>query len=359
VGPGVAFDRPLNAQEVIFWREFQRVIGTWDARGAGLGGWTLDVHHVYDPVQRLLLRGDGTRRSAADALAVTMSTIAGGGTDFSPQDGSPAKSARFYDTQSVIAGPDGSVYVSVPNTVKRIAPDGRVFTIAGGGPPSTCQRSTDPCGDGGPATRAVLRTPRGLALGEPGNSGDGGPATRATLFAQSIALGPDGSLYIGNPNNSGVDTARVRRVDPSGIISHYIGAPVVPNAGWSVTVGPNGSVYVGAERQVSRVSPDGTVVRVAGGGSPADGIGLYVYVDNDPVTKADPGGVASLGASAYEGLGGGFKLAFTNKGVSMCFELGVGIGDSIEVNPFAISMRRESRLTRAPPSNSDLVSGWN
>jgi RHS repeat-associated protein len=61
---------------------------------------------------------------------------------------------------------------------------------------------------------------------------------------------------------------------------------------------------------------------------------MYVYADNDPVNKADLGGLVSGGMSAYDGLGGGFKFAITDKGLSVCFEMGVGFGDSIELNPF-------------------------
>ncbi|HEY5962365.1 MAG TPA: hypothetical protein VIV60_37670, partial [Polyangiaceae bacterium] len=42
------------------WSGRQTGVGKWLATSAGLGGWTLDVNHVYDPA-RILWRGDGGR----------------------------------------------------------------------------------------------------------------------------------------------------------------------------------------------------------------------------------------------------------------------------------------------------------
>ena len=50
---------------------------------------------------------------------------------------------------------------------------------------------------------------------------------------------------------------------------------------------------------------------------------LYAYVGNDPASAVDPGGLFSVEASAYEGLGGGAKLSLTKEGFSLCAELGV------------------------------------
>jgi len=38
--------------------------GIWDARGLSNGGWSLSEHHVYDPERRIVLKGDGSMRSA-------------------------------------------------------------------------------------------------------------------------------------------------------------------------------------------------------------------------------------------------------------------------------------------------------
>ncbi|MGH3932895.1 MAG: hypothetical protein ACRDTF_23305, partial [Pseudonocardiaceae bacterium] len=104
--------------------------------------------------------------------------------------------------------------------------------------------------DGGPATAADLRFPIGLAVGNDGSlyiaeggndrirrvdpsgvittvagngtrgfSGDGGPAAQAQLFAPGqIHLDPQGSLYIADRGNN-----RIRQVDPSGVITTVAG----------------------------------------------------------------------------------------------------------------------------------------
>jgi hypothetical protein len=43
----------------------------WDARSVGLGGWTLDVNHAYNPAGNTLHLGDGTTRSSASLGTVT------------------------------------------------------------------------------------------------------------------------------------------------------------------------------------------------------------------------------------------------------------------------------------------------
>ena len=54
-GPGLEF---------ILWQTWAAAIGQWDARAQGLGGWSLNAHHAYDPLRQVLYLGNGQRRSA-------------------------------------------------------------------------------------------------------------------------------------------------------------------------------------------------------------------------------------------------------------------------------------------------------
>ena len=62
---------------------------------------------------------------------------------------------------------------------------------------------------------------------------------------------------------------------------------------------------------------------------------LYAYVGNSPVTYRDPLGLWCVGASAYEGFGGGAKVCSDENGVTICFEVGFGLGASVDIEPFA------------------------
>src|SRR5262249_21820022 len=74
----------LPAARLVVSQTWHQSIGGWDAGLEGLGGWSLDVHHAYDPAAGVLTLGDGTTRSAAADFADVISTVAGGG---QPSDG--------------------------------------------------------------------------------------------------------------------------------------------------------------------------------------------------------------------------------------------------------------------------------
>lgn len=61
---------------------------------------------------------------------------------------------------------------------------------------------------------------------------------------------------------------------------------------------------------------------------------LYVYVGNNPVNLRDPYGLFCIGGSAYTGIGVGGQLCITGEGLSLCGEVGFGVGGGVEVSPF-------------------------
>jgi RHS repeat-associated protein len=255
--PVAAFDRAdrVFGGQSSTWRGF---VGSFDARAAGLGGWTLEPHHAYDPYTEVLYRGDGTKRTAANLPAV-LRTVAGGGTNASPPDGLPGTQAQLLSVPKAAVAPDGTVYLAAAgNRIFRLLPpasgssDWTLFAFAGN-PTAGCGGPTSPSGDGGPALAACLDLPQGLAIGPDGSvyvseagghhrvrrilpdaqntivrvagtgaigfSGDGGPAIAAQLsLPTDVAIDGMGNLYIADSGN-----ARVRRVAPDGAIATVAG----------------------------------------------------------------------------------------------------------------------------------------
>src|SRR4051794_39483459 len=157
-------------------------------------------------------------------------------------DGGPATLAAPSFPEEVALDGAGALFIAdtFNGAVRRVTPAGIISTVAGGGPGCL---STDPCGDGGPATSATLSFPFGLAFDGAGNlyiadssahrirkvtgttistvagsgnacspttsaCGDTGPAVDADLnFPSGIALDDSGNLYIADAGSN-----RVRKV---------------------------------------------------------------------------------------------------------------------------------------------------
>jgi RHS repeat-associated protein len=235
---GTHLDGDRARAEFTFWRDYDVNVGSWDARAAGLGGWTFAFHHTYDPVSQTVYLGDGRRISARDA-ATTITRVAG--VPNQPfAEGSNATSTGLFSPDEPVFGPDGTMYFSEfhKDQIRKVAPDGTTAVIAGGNGRAFS-------GDGGPASAAQLAGPRGLAIG------------------------PDGSLYVADTLNH-----RVRRIDGNGKITTVVGNGVscgnpdgpalqVPLCNPAdVEFADDGTMYVADWEGIRRIDTSGNATRV-------------------------------------------------------------------------------------------------
>lgn len=261
-------------QELTLWQEYRANLffSMWNQMSEGLGGWDLTVHHDYDPTGKVLYQGDGSRRSVNGTNAGgIISRFAGGNICGPSGNGIPATEARVGNVGGIAVGPDGSVYFTDNQIVRKVSPNGIITTVAG--------------------------------TGQGGFSGDGGPAIQARFnFPGKLTVGPDGSLYIVDNNNN-----RVRKVSPDGIITTIVGTGLTGfsgddgpatlarittlNSGAGITIGSDDSLYISdyGNNRVRKISPDGIITTVVGNGQ------IGFSGDNGPATQAKlfgPGGVA-------------------------------------------------------------------
>ena len=178
---GVPITGSRARQEVTLWQEWVGLIGLWDNRGQGLGGWTMGIHHAYDPADGTVYYGDVTSHNAQYAFGTIITTVAGGtGTQGYSGDGGPATQARLNFPQGDAVGRDGSLYIadSGNNRIRWVGTDGIITTVAGG---------------------LVLRV-RELVLRVTVVTGAGNQARLNS--PTGVAVGGDGSLYIADSSNN-------------------------------------------------------------------------------------------------------------------------------------------------------------
>jgi sugar lactone lactonase YvrE len=183
-----------------------------------------------------------------------VSTIAGTGDSDHYGDNGPALEAAFRDPNALASDSEGNIYIAdtANNMIRKIDIKGIITTFAGNGEHADS-------GDGGPALKAGIRSmddiefsPEGelhilgtnthkvrkitkggeiitvAGKGYGGFFGDGGSATKAMLKnPAAISFDSKGNMYIADMGNN-----RIRKVDGQGIITTFAGTG---SFGWGRT----------------------------------------------------------------------------------------------------------------------------
>jgi sugar lactone lactonase YvrE len=248
-----------------------------------------------------------------DGATGVISTVAGNGDQGFSGDGGNAIDAALNEPYGIVVDSAGILYIAdrLSRRVRRVDLASGIITTAAG----TGEAAYG--GDGGPADRAGLAEPNGLAFG-PGetrlyitdvadnrvrvidlasgiigtfagtgaaeHSGDGRPATEAGTFgARAVKVGADGTVYILERQGSSL-----RAVDPiTGIISTIAGTTA---RGYAGDGGPALAAVFDAPKEMA-IDGDGSL--------------LIVDTENHAIRRFDPrSGIVSHFAGGRQGGGG-------------------------------------------------------
>ncbi len=250
---------------------------------------------------------DSVRKVAPNGI---ITTFAGTGVTGFSGDGGAATSARLNSPYAVVADNSGNVYIADAgnNRVRKVSVTGVISTFVGTGTDASSIR-------GGSGTTVPVSEPHGLAVDASGNlyvseygteriskvdpngnltpfagnfgygvSGDGGPALSASFASpQGLAVDGAGNLYVADSDNN-----RIRKITPDGIVTTVAGGGASGYDGDSGTAGQArffspfgvatdnaGNVYVSDtdNHRIRKINvQSATVSLVAGGvGAPGDG----------------------------------------------------------------------------------------
>jgi teneurin len=230
----------------IVWETQTAKLQGFDVDISDIGGWGLDIHHHYNFHEGILQKGDGStvhKKEFPRTVKAIMGTGAQRPLNCPDHCNGIAKDAKLLTPVALASGPDGSLYVGDFNLVRRITPDGAITTVlqlsatqvayqyyltvspADGhlyiSDPEkhqvlrilTVDKVRDPTINSEPVVGSGLR----CIPGDEESCGDDGPALKARLsHPKGIAISADKTMYIADGTN-------IRAVDSKGFIHTLIG----------------------------------------------------------------------------------------------------------------------------------------
>jgi sugar lactone lactonase YvrE len=247
------------------------VVGERDVDGKRLRGWYLHGTGIAADSSGNVFAADFydhvvVKMDPAGKISVVAGTYQHGGYS---GDYGPATKAQLFDPIGVAVDHEGNLFIAdaANNVIRKVDVNGTIYTVAGN------KSITKYSGDGGPAVEAGFQYPEGVAVDSKGNlfitdsyhcairkvdaegkistvaglspsapgyspqecgyKGDGGPAIRASLnLPEGIAVNDAGDLFIADSGND-----VVRKVDSSGRIFTVAGEHMGPRGIWD---GPEG-----------------------------------------------------------------------------------------------------------------------
>jgi sugar lactone lactonase YvrE len=299
---------------------------------SGDGGLGISAKLFYptgvtlDSIGNIYIADAGNQRIRKINTSGTISTVAGNGTSGSYGDGGLATAAALNYPNGVALDKFGNLYIADHGNsrIRMVNTSGIISTIAGNG-------NAGYSGDGGPAIRAQLQGPRGVAVDATGNiyiadtdnshvrkvntlgiistlagdsipgyNGDGILATKAKVnWPYAICLDKAGNLYFADAGNN-----RIRMINTSGIISTVAGVGTCGYSGdggpatgahlcdpYGLTIDATGNLFISDlyNSVIRKVNTSGIITTLAGNGTQG------YSGDGGPATSAEmfwPQGIA-------------------------------------------------------------------
>ncbi len=302
---------------------------------------------AVDSAGNVFINDAGNYRIRKIAPNGNINTIAGTNVSADSPDGPNAAGSAINSVEGIATDAFGNLYIAEAggNKIREVTSDGRLITIAGNGKHGYA-------GDGGPAARASLGAPSGVAVdgdntvyiadtdndairvvaqgsiatiagnGSYGFQGDGSSASQAILWSPfGLAVSVSKELYIADRDNS-----RLRKIDTQGNIATVAGDGLLLSSGngsprlqvplfdpFGVSLDPTGNLIItDTDNNVVRLSgADGSLKIIAGNG--AD------QFDKDHAPALDSG-LNSPFATTPDG--DGFIIADTGNALVRRFTLG-------------------------------------
>jgi len=345
-----------------------------DGGPAVLASISAPVGIAVDRAGNLYIADQGNHRIRKVDTRGIIATIVGSGERGYTRDGAPAIFAALDSPRDVCIGPDGSLYIAdaFNNRVRKVDPHGIIHTIAGRG-------TAGFSGDGGPAIEAQLNHPQSLALdgdgnlyvsdwfnscvrmvdrrgliwtvaGTPGVSGfrgDGGPAPRALLSAPCGLAIVGRRMYLADARNHRVRMVRLPVPHPRPALAPSRRRPSPGTMKTAAGNGLPGAFGSGPRSQeISLDQPHGLCVDARGG--------LYLAdLGNNRVLAVGRNGsvrtLAGVGWPGYSGDGGPARAAGLNQPADVC-------GDA--KGNIYIADQNNHRVRRIDPSGAiDTLAG--